>query len=1503
MLNDSPSRGPWRRLAFPIRPTGRRAWRAHALLIPVLFSKSIEVAVTWAAGSLADAQILPRLGERAARTELVRLIRLSLKPAANAAPSLAPDLRSPVFLNQVLAPAVLDALRSRNTALSAGDLARGYVGRFLQPFLQGRDPTATLTHVFRLTPEQFVAVFEVFLIDLRPRLYASKHWREPIQDSAIEEIRTGVLGLVAAQAAPPAPAHDLDTARQDARDGSESLRSWSQRIKGLYLERPELAALRERILTTPAASTLLVGAAGSGKSALLAGLTQQLEADGLTVFAIKADLLPPDVMSLKEVSRALSMQGDIVAEIDALAQSGPVVVIIDQLDAVSEIMDRTSHRMTLLLQLATRWGDRRHRPGGPLVHVVISSRPFEAHHDARFQTLGAETVELALPPYEKVEALLRDLGIDPALVAEGLEEPLRRPFRLKLFVDIALRGGPLGGLVDGELLNAWLASAQLGDDAARAEVAALLVDLAEEMTATETLWRPADRFTAQSPRAVQRAEACELIVRKGETLGFAHQTWLDDFQARGFLTARCLAEHAWRSQGGLFGRATILRALERMRSMEPEAYSEALDALLGDARTRRHLRHLVADVIAMQDAPQAREIAWVQRLLREDRALGVRAVNKVVERWAGWREPLAPMIPGLHADGDIARIVLTLAIEEARSDPVAGDTLLTTIYAAPEQDDEAWEIAWRAALWSPTVRDRVVDILKRTPVSDRWIAHFATTLAEAGRAADGAELLGLYLAQLDPDSQPRQELYGLEKIYETAPLAYAQAVLPWFLKMANTAPETGARNAYPRAYGLPYEWQEDTKNGNALGGFQTAINGVAKTDPKAFLELASGLSGYEMDDVQSVVAEGFAAGDASLTAPAIDWLLEDPRRLNLGWAHAVDDDGLFGAVQGYSTAQFLDSVGPRATPDELQRLVAAIEAWDRYTPEAYAETDAEERRDMRRQTEDHRARLLVLLPLDALSPRRRRQVVEQVRADRRPLKGRRAARRISDFARVGMTAEQMALATDDQLFAMFDKVSDAGVEGDDGRREFHRGGSRELSLPFATFAKAHPARAMALAEDRFKAGRQERVAGAMVRDLSGQDGVDAEALLALIRTLLGRGFASDGWRRDVGWALENIANSLSGLDDGEIALLESWLETDPAVLQDQTTRRRLNDEANRDRNRPKEPKPAEAALFGPGGRRFGSIPQGNNTYLAAIGAGLTRRIPPAHDAWLHVLERHVERPDDPAIWSYLLARYGWSLHHADKARVEVLIRRIFADHPEAFGVAAALDIWRLRQLIPPDLIVPILQAWIAEREEGLQVAAEYAMAATLIDPPHAGLTNLSAALQGRDDDLARAGGLFAAAAVWREMEGEPRTKAHGVLLATAAEADGPIADAISTAIDATRNLRADMKTRALLVAARDNLKLLKACLTHWFADSLQDLLLHPGFEQLVLEIATLSADLLLADAQRLGSSLIDQDFVAIAIALQRRAEPLRSQAMDLYETLLDAGVYGADQAARASLQR
>ncbi|MBY8968666.1 hypothetical protein KHP57_23545, partial [Algiphilus sp. NNCM1] len=106
------------------------------------------------------------------------------------------------------------------------------------------------------------------------------------------------------------------------------------------------------------------------------------------------------------------------------------------------------------------------------------------------------------------------------------------------------------------------------------------------------------------------AESIGIVIRDGACIGFSHQSWLDDFQAKTLRGAEELANYAWSRQEGLFARGTILRGLEHMRRVDMASYELVIRLLLPNPKTRRHLRHLVADYLASADDPGENDIAW-----------------------------------------------------------------------------------------------------------------------------------------------------------------------------------------------------------------------------------------------------------------------------------------------------------------------------------------------------------------------------------------------------------------------------------------------------------------------------------------------------------------------------------------------------------------------------------------------------------------------------------------------------------------------------------------------------------------------------------------------------------------------------------------------------------------------------------------------------------------------------------------------------------------------------
>lgn len=1472
--------------------------------MPVL-TAIIEGGIGWAVGRVGDkaaVAFMSRWNEKSAKAELIKVIEAAMESAVDEVPILAEELRSEIFVNNVVAPAVVHFLRDPSIGNPEEELAKNYIKRFVEPFLRGRSLQETLSQLFHTRQSDLERAFSLFLIRLRPALYESKYWRDPIRDQALEEVRSTVLHIKQQLASTTVTeAIDLDVARADAHLASQALRAWPQTIRGEHMERPELEVLHQRIRMNPYDCTLVIGESGAGKSALFAQLVQSLQSQGVVVFAIKADLLPPNVRTLRDVSEALGLRGSLIGEIEALARTAPVVVLIDQLDAVSEVMDRSSERMRLLLQVVHYFQDRKRAERvAPPVHILVSSRPFEASYDARFQSLNADVIQLALPSLEHVLALLERLQISAEDVPEALNETLRRPFALRIFVDILRRGVPGRELIASQLLSTWLTSANLGDSPMRRDVLAFLERLAAEMTECESLWRPADAYDIQDPQVVQTAVASGIVVRQSGLLGFSHQAWLDDFQAKNFSTGQSLANYAWQRQGGLFARATVLRSLQRLRTFDLPAYELAIDALLGSDNTRRHLRHLVVDLVAGQQQPSPREKGWLQHLVRSDVPLARRALARIAQHWADWREHLIPLLPYTMGSDDLRWNTIQLLVAEAAHDAESVARLISVHWGASERDVETIEVLSRSGLWSPSIVERLQLMFARQQFGDYLVVNYAEKLGDS-RAA---ELLRIYLDHAEICDGERSRFHGLDKLFVRLPSAFARTLFPWFVRVACRG-ERGTRgrlDAYASSTGVPHGWsREDSENG-IFGVVKAAFFSCAKEQPREFIALSSGYVDVEVAEVQALIAEGFAAGCGALANEGFEYLLNDSRRLHVGMEFRQSSDGVSYLVDGWSTLVLLRALIPHLDSEQFERLRDYIEAWNPYVNEVKEESDALTRRRIFGWAEGKRLKLLAMLPVQVLAPRRYRQVQEW--RSTQPDLLTHSGPTMASAVQSPMSAQQMASASDHDVFRMIDEVGDDTEHLRGRHRSFRDGGTVELSRAFAEFGKGHPDRALRLAERCFQPGRHEYAGGELLRVVAEDPDVDAQRIRALVWKWHSEGFASEAWRRDVAWAYQHLAERNAGLVDEDVQLLESWIVNDPRKTTERIASRIALEERNRESNSHRRAE-VKAVVFRRGLGGMHVLPQDNFTLLSAMASALLGRAEPSWNGWLSALERHVDRSEDPAIWTALLAFRGQPLARADGSRVKQLVQTIWDRFPDALSnTYIALFLWRTRDLLGGEVLTALRDRWLAgDDSRNRQAAGELLMAAVLVDPASSPVSAQLAKILDGLETPERLGALFTASTAWNEDSPGLQQGAHHVLMRFVRQASGHDAVAIAEAVSRRDSLVGDNFTKELLGAIAQNPQVLSACLNRRLTHDLQGLLLCPGFEELVLEVAERCTDLMFSKDKSSAQMSYGENFVSVSIALQRSMDPLRSRAMDLYERLLDGAAYGAEEAAKASLLR
>ena len=218
---------------------------------------------------------------------------------------------------------------------------------------------------------------------------------------------------------------------QTLRRASRDLLEWPRDLfDGTHLPRPELNQLLSIIDETDNSITALLGPPGSGKSALLASFGHELVVRGIPFLAIKADFLEPSIQTEENLTDYLQLRNSVSSLLTQISQLRPVVLLIDQLDALAGYVDLRTGRLSVLLNIVRKLGGRRN------IHIVLSSRTFEFEHDTRLKAVTADSLVLELPPWSTVLQVLERHGILAAGWPVDAQELMRSPQALTTFLKL-----------------------------------------------------------------------------------------------------------------------------------------------------------------------------------------------------------------------------------------------------------------------------------------------------------------------------------------------------------------------------------------------------------------------------------------------------------------------------------------------------------------------------------------------------------------------------------------------------------------------------------------------------------------------------------------------------------------------------------------------------------------------------------------------------------------------------------------------------------------------------------------------------------------------------------------------------------------------------------------------------------------------------------------------------------------------------------------------------------
>ncbi len=1287
---------------------------------------------------------------------------------------------------------------------------------------------------------------------------------------------------------------------QEFKECSRGLLSWPRTLRnGEEITRSELQAILERIRSANSSTTLMLGEPGSGKSSLLAALGNVCRSNGISVLGIKADRLGRGIDSAEALRKHLQLTLLPRDAVRRLALQKPVVVLIDQLDAVSELVDRHSDRLNVLLDLIQSLSGHRG------VHIIASSRAFECHHDIRLNSIDADRMHLALPSWDEISPILGRAGYDSDVIGGTTRDLLRSPLCLKVFLDIG-KAGVVFPTLQSLLGELWAKKVLAGQEAE--EKVKLLQHMAKRISSEEILWVPT-AFGDRWPTACQELLREDILTNgpHGLTIGFRHQTFYDFTLARAFAEGSLsLSRHVKDRQKGLFVRPVLLNGLQYLRDTDLSEYHCQLKALFGSG-VRLHIRSLLIDFLGGQKEPDEEEFVLILSRLRSAKE-GPRILAAIAGS-PGWfrRMSTASAFRDWMCKPHNEAIHVLDALCQASQFDLEGLLNLLERHWLPRKcrDDLSLRVFSYISTWTNRAVDLASIILRRT--ADRS----ASLLVDQATKASPAHATMLLRAALDgrllqaeaivdkikkkrrlsPEEklvqganlngeknslinliEKEEDWYSVEALAEEAPKSFLDQIWPWFIKVVALVAHDehefvlGYRDD-PATYN---QFDGELPHGPIVKALLVAVTRLAQQTPDQFANFARAYWNSDLLVVHRLLSRGLVPLATDRPMFVLEYLLGDPRRLEVG-DHSDSHR---------ESKALITQLSSRLSGAELKPLEEAVVNFKQYK-KIMPDWTVKDRRDRKMWTRAHRLKLLRAFRSGSASDSLRALRDQEERA--LPGVDDLAVRGGAGYVGPRLTANELQKASDIDLLNLLKELPDKTGSQNPKMRwslNFERaGGAWQLAREFGALAKQAPERVLSLL-DQLSPGDQETYAGEALEGLADTN-VPTGTLTACINSLEKRGFSSGRFLEGAANALKLRASRENGLPESILETLKDWLtfHPEPDVREYKETEHGSNVKEGRE------------ILYGTSWTW--GIPNGRRPILEAIAEGYLQQSPPDYEGWANVIASRIGVEQHPAIWVMTLMRMP-QLFNWDRGRATALFDSVIKNSPSVLDYAPALcSIAHVVRLCEPRATV---QKWmnmlrLRRTDFSQQAYGEFLFLYHCCYSDSWSMDRCRKLLRSKRPNRALLGLAHGASHSWKHSN--CRNHANRVLLQLASSTDPLIVKAVANLFRLLRDeIELDQSMRQLILRLAKNRQAVLEV-----AEDLLDILtpVTPQEPKLLVQLSNALLRFGGEEVKRYAWSTVPENMTSIALTLHRQKR-FRAAGLKLFESLIEMNLSQAKSA-------
>ena len=1278
----------------------------------------------------------------------------------------------------------------------------------------------------------------------------------------------------------------LKEIRERLRFASAELCNWPKSLpSGQWIKRGELIQIVNNIITEPSSTIILLGEPGSGKSSLLSKLTDNLNNMKIPFLGIKADSLIP-ISSFEDLGKSIGLPGDPIFCLNHLSHFGPVVLLVDQLDALSSLVDLHTERLNVLLSLIRELSSQKN------IHIIASCRTFEFNHDVRLCNLQAEPITLEKPPWREISNVLNENNVENVdNFPHKFQDLLRVPQFLKIFTNLYSRMENIS-LFDSysAMLDKLWEKYVLSGEGSTGKIT-LLTEIALSMAEKETLWLPMAAFDNYN-FDINQLEAAGILIRSNDEqrIGFSHQTIFEHALARAFAKEeRKFSSYVLERQNGLFIRPKLLAILFYLRSVNKPTYEKELELLWKTSKLRFFLRLLLIDFLGQHNDPSEKEASLLLPFLNESdfRKRILRAISKS----SGWFDMLvSSYLPGImESDSQIASEALPVLLNAWSFSPDKVRELIEEYWIEDKNKDSlSWYCYEHAIDWDSRDIKNIQKIIYRNDFGRgqaNFLARKVSTKEPNLAPLIIAEALKKSISVIKINKQSNinsgygklleadNEWYDVQAISEAAPESYIASCWPYYIEIfeETRASERDDITCY-RAFNsyalrLRSDYEGDIIS-PLMDAIVIAIKGYAIQDHEKFLQWVTNYYQSDLLIVHRLISIGLMQVVENTPDIVFNYLIGDKRRLSIGgW-----EDPQSETIELIKTVLNHNDKGKVAT---LEKYILEYNYLDPYlkglTPQ--------EKQSRRKSNRFYRLKLLDNFPSNLLSESTRQLILVEKR--RFPNLYRRDKRIIGPGI-VGspMSQEQMARANDADILKIFKKLDDNTNWDYPGH--FMKGGSIQLSREFAEFAKKNSERAIQLMQ-KFMAGHQERPAAYAIEALSEID-YNVDKLIDLILLLDKKGFRSDEFQQRIAWTIGKILPKKAQIPEQIIEILIRWLEEprEPAIAE-----RKSNEQ---------DTQKEESILWGY--HRFAILPHGNYPILETLTKIFLMREPPAADLWLNLLEQHLQRSDNIEVWR-AISRYMKYLSLCGKEHANAFLSELLEKYHELlFTDDGIFLIAHTYQWIDET----ILQKWLnnlrlGEVKRYKQAYGELIVLIAVSAPERQwAIKQVLSIIKQKDtyftnDESILIGMAYAAAYLWHDKK--HKAFAGNILTELMSIKHDSLDKAIMTIFNNAKGFKPDEETENILKALLVNERLIGHYGTEYLVERLRELIPYEIDFVYQISMATINrlGNLLGDFSTRFALLLLNSS--NIALTLHRIGGDRREQGLAMFEKLLTFDAYEA----------